>query len=199
MLIETILAAFEMDEILYELREHRAGLNAGRWDYIFSCIKKFKNDKNFCLADRAQGHDDVAVHARLRAAAAEDLPQARRAGDRRHGGADPDQERSGEEREGDGRHPHRQGARRHRRLRRRLGRAPGPGADRDGGVRQGAGRQAEPVRQAARGRQRQRPPTCSTSSPRRRSPKPACATTSTSASTTSAPGWPATAACRSTT
>jgi malate synthase len=52
-LIETILAAFEMDEILYELREHSAGLNAGRWDYIFSCIKKFKFDKNFCLADRA--------------------------------------------------------------------------------------------------------------------------------------------------
>lgn len=53
-LIETILAAFEMDEILYELREHSAGLNAGRWDYIFSCIKKFKSDKNFCLADRAK-------------------------------------------------------------------------------------------------------------------------------------------------
>ncbi|SCU74310.1 Malate synthase [Cupriavidus necator] len=53
-LIETILAAFEMDEILYELRDHSAGLNAGRWDYIFSCIKKFKNDKDFCLADRAK-------------------------------------------------------------------------------------------------------------------------------------------------
>jgi len=52
-LIETILAAFEMDEILYELRDHSAGLNAGRWDYIFSCIKKFKNDPGFCLADRA--------------------------------------------------------------------------------------------------------------------------------------------------
>jgi malate synthase len=51
-LIETIIAAFEMDEILYELREHSAGLNAGRWDYIFSCIKKFKLDRNFCLADR---------------------------------------------------------------------------------------------------------------------------------------------------
>jgi len=46
-LIETITAAFEMDEILYELREHSAGLNAGRWDYIFSCIKKFKNDKEY--------------------------------------------------------------------------------------------------------------------------------------------------------
>jgi malate synthase len=53
-LIETILAAFEMDEILYELKEHSSGLNAGRWDYIFSCIKKFKVDKDFCLADRAK-------------------------------------------------------------------------------------------------------------------------------------------------
>ena len=42
-LIETILAAFEMEEILYELREHSAGLNAGRWDYIFSVIKKFRD------------------------------------------------------------------------------------------------------------------------------------------------------------
>ncbi len=53
-LIETILAAFEMEEILYELKDHSAGLNAGRWDYIFSCIKKFKLDKDFCLADRAK-------------------------------------------------------------------------------------------------------------------------------------------------
>ena len=53
-LVETILAAFEMDEILYELREHSAGLNAGRWDYIFSCIKKFKVDRDFCLADRSK-------------------------------------------------------------------------------------------------------------------------------------------------
>jgi malate synthase len=52
-LIETVLAAFEMDEILYELREHSAGLNCGRWDYIFSCIKKFRNKPGFCLADRA--------------------------------------------------------------------------------------------------------------------------------------------------
>ncbi|MEO8847205.1 MAG: malate synthase A [Casimicrobiaceae bacterium] len=52
-LIETILGAFEMDEILYELREHSAGLNAGRWDYIFSCIKKFRVNRDFCLADRA--------------------------------------------------------------------------------------------------------------------------------------------------
>lgn len=53
-LIETVVAAFEMDEILWELREHSAGLNIGRWDYIFSCIKKFRANGNFCLADRAQ-------------------------------------------------------------------------------------------------------------------------------------------------
>jgi malate synthase len=52
-LIETILAAFEMDEILYELRDHSAGLNCGRWDYIFSCIKRFRNKPDFILADRA--------------------------------------------------------------------------------------------------------------------------------------------------
>jgi malate synthase len=52
-LIETIPAAFEMDEILYELRDHSAGLNCGRWDYIFSCIKKFRKKPDFILADRA--------------------------------------------------------------------------------------------------------------------------------------------------
>ena len=51
-LVETILATFEMEEILFELRNHSSGLNAGRWDYIFSCIKKFKKNKNFCLANR---------------------------------------------------------------------------------------------------------------------------------------------------
>jgi malate synthase len=53
-LVETILAAFEMDEILYELREHSAGLNAGRWDYIFSAIKKFRERPEFVLPDRAR-------------------------------------------------------------------------------------------------------------------------------------------------
>ena len=52
-LIETILAAFEMDEILHELREHSAGLNAGRWDYIFSVIKKLGHRPEFVLPDRA--------------------------------------------------------------------------------------------------------------------------------------------------
>jgi malate synthase len=53
-LIETIMATFEMDEILYELRDHSAGLNCGRWDYIFSFIKKFRNDPTALLPDRAQ-------------------------------------------------------------------------------------------------------------------------------------------------
>ena len=53
-LIETILASFEMDEILYQLREHSSGLNCGRWDYIFSFIKVFRNHKSFLLPDRSQ-------------------------------------------------------------------------------------------------------------------------------------------------
>ena len=53
-LIETILAAFEMDEILFELRDHAAGLNAGRWDYIFSIIKKFRTRPDMVLPDRRQ-------------------------------------------------------------------------------------------------------------------------------------------------
>jgi len=53
-LIETIMAAFEMEEILYELRDHCAGLNCGRWDYIFSYIKRFKNVPGYLFPDRAQ-------------------------------------------------------------------------------------------------------------------------------------------------
>jgi malate synthase len=52
-LIETIMAAFEMDEIIYELRDHSSGLNCGRWDYIFSVIKKFRQNSNFVLPDRS--------------------------------------------------------------------------------------------------------------------------------------------------
>jgi malate synthase len=53
-LIETILAAFQMDEILWELRQHSAGLNCGRWDYIFSFIKRFRNHPTFVMPDRGQ-------------------------------------------------------------------------------------------------------------------------------------------------
>jgi malate synthase len=62
-LIETILAAFEMDEILYELRDHSSGLNCGRWDYIFSFIKKFRAHREFCLPDRGTVTMDKAFLA----------------------------------------------------------------------------------------------------------------------------------------
>ena len=89
-LIETYPAAFEMEEILYELREHSAGLNAGRWDYMFSVIKNFRTRGRGVPAARPQlGDDDGAVHARLHRAAGAHLPQARRARDRRHGGVHP--------------------------------------------------------------------------------------------------------------
>ncbi len=78
-LIETILAAFEMDEILYELREHSAGLNCGRWDYIFSFIKKFRARPEFVLPDRAQVTMTTPLHALLLAARDPDLPPPRRA------------------------------------------------------------------------------------------------------------------------
>ena len=60
-LIETILAAFEMDEILYELRDHSAGLNCGRWDYIFSCIKKFRSRPGLRAGRPGPGHHDHAL------------------------------------------------------------------------------------------------------------------------------------------
>ncbi len=53
-LIETLPAGFEMDEILFELRDHIAGLNCGRWDYIFSFIKTFASNRRFVLPDRSQ-------------------------------------------------------------------------------------------------------------------------------------------------
>jgi hypothetical protein len=53
-LIETITAAFEMEEIIYELRQHSSGLNCGRWDYIFSFIKKFRNHPDKVLPNRCE-------------------------------------------------------------------------------------------------------------------------------------------------
>ena len=89
-LIETILAAFEMDEILWELREHSAGLNAGRWDYMFSVIKKLPRPARVRPARPQRGDDDRAVHARLHRAARQDLPPARRPRDGRDGGVHPE-------------------------------------------------------------------------------------------------------------
>jgi len=57
--LETIMASFEIEEILYELKDHIVGMNAGRWDYIFSVIKKFRNHPDFVLPDRSQVTMDV--------------------------------------------------------------------------------------------------------------------------------------------
>ncbi len=92
-LIETIPAAFEMDEILYELREHSAGLNCGRWDYIFSCIKRFRNKPDFLSRRSRADHDDDAFHALLFAPLHQDLSSARHFRDGRNGGADPGEKR----------------------------------------------------------------------------------------------------------
>jgi malate synthase len=78
-LIETIMAAFKMDEILYELKDHIAGLNCGRWDYIFSFIKRFKNIPAYIFPDRAQ--ITMTRHCM-------DLPPPRRPFHRRYGGTD---------------------------------------------------------------------------------------------------------------
>ena len=154
-LIETILAAFEMEEILYELREHSAGLNCGRWDYIFSCIKKFRNQKDFILADR---HLVTMVSPFMRSYSLlldQDLPQAWCLRDGRHGRADSDQERSRRERGRAGESARRQGSRGQRRPRRNLGCAPRTGSDREGSLRQGH-EDTEPDPQEARRRQCQR-------------------------------------------
>ena len=126
-LIETILAAFEMEEILYELREHSAGLNAGRWDYIFSAIKKFRNDADVPAPGPGPGDDDRALHARLHGAAGQDLPPPGRPRHRRHGRVHPLPAQPGDQRDGPGPGARGQGARVRRRLRRHLGGPPGPG------------------------------------------------------------------------
>ena len=94
-LIETILAALEMEEILYELRDHSAGLNAGRWDYIFSAIKKLAQRANTTAARPRPSDDDRALYARLYRIAGAHLPQARRTRHRRHGGLYPQPPRPG--------------------------------------------------------------------------------------------------------
>ena len=85
-LIETILAAFEMDEILYELREHAAGLNAGRWDYLFSVIKKFRDRPEFVLPDRAQLTMTVPFMRAYTELLVQTCHRRGRARHRRHGG-----------------------------------------------------------------------------------------------------------------
>ena len=140
----------------------RPGLNCGRWDYIFSFIKKFRNTPDFVLPDRAQVTMTTHFMRSYAQLADQDLPPARRPRDGRHGGADPDQERPGGQRGGAGEGARRQGARGRRRPRRHLGRAPRPGADRQGEAFDARDAGPEPDRPQARGRARHGRRTCST-------------------------------------
>ena len=177
-LIETILAAFEMDEILFELREHAAGLNAGRWDYIFSIIKKFRGDPAFVLPDRAQVTMAVPFMRAYTPAARAHLPSARRACHRRHVRLHPQPARAGGDRQRAGQGPRGQGARVGRRLRRHLGGASRPGAGGHGGLRSRARRSTEPEGPPARGRRRERRRAArSAGAPMDGSARPACART----------------------
>ena len=151
-LIETIPAAFEMDEILYELRDHSAGLNAGRWDYMFSAIKCFRDRPDFVLPDR----NSVTMTVPFMRAYTELLVKTcHRRGAHAMGGMAafiPSRKRPGGQR-GRGREAaRRQGARGRRRIRRQLGRPPGLRRAGDRGVRPGPGRPPEPARPPARRR-----------------------------------------------
>ena len=155
-LIETLPAAFEMDAILHELRDHAAGLNAGRWDYIFSTIKRFRQRPDFVLPDRSEvkmtvpfmrAYTELLVktchrrgaHAMGGMAAVIPSRKDPEANERAYAAVREDKRREA----GDG-------------LRRHLGRAPRLGGGGDGRVRRGAGRAAEPGRTAARRRRRLR-------------------------------------------
>ena len=151
-LIETIVAAFEMDEILYELRAHAAGLNAGRWDYIFSIIKKLGHRSEFILPDRAQvtmsvpfmeAYTELLVQTCHRRRAPTPSEAWRRSFPSRR---DAEVNRVALAAGARG-----QGARGEPRFRRRLGGPSRPGAHRARGVRQGAGRQAASEGSPARG------------------------------------------------
>jgi malate synthase len=78
-LVETILASFQLHEILWELKDHSAGLNCGRWDYIFSFIKKFRNHARSYYARPFAGNDDGSFYAGLHTAGDKNLSPAWRA------------------------------------------------------------------------------------------------------------------------
>ena len=194
MLIETIPAAFEMDEILYELRDHSGGLNAGRWDYIFSMIKCFHTREDKVLPDRTavtmtvpfmRAYTELLVKTCHRRGAhaiggmAAFLPSRTdaEANERARSKVEEDKAREA----GDGfdgtwvAHPD----------------FVAPALEQFVG---GARRPAQPARPPARRRSGRRRPSCSTPPrPAARSPRPGCATTSTSASSTSRRGCGATA------
>jgi malate synthase len=115
-LIENILAAFECDEILYELREHSAGLNSGRWDYLFSIIRKFPQRRPAGAARPRHSHDDHAFYEGILGAGGADLPSARYPRHWWHGSADSHSARPRSERRRHRQSGCRQGARNQRGL-----------------------------------------------------------------------------------
>ena len=110
-LIETILAAFEMDEILYELREHSAGLNCRPLGLHLQLHQEIPQQPRLLPRRSRAGHDDDALHEELRRAAGQDLPSPQHPRDGRHGGADSGQERRSGQRRGVRQGEGRQGAR----------------------------------------------------------------------------------------
>ena len=154
-LIETITASFEMEEILFALREHSAGLNAGRWDYIFSAIKKFRDDPAFVLPDRAA----VTMAVPFMHAYTEQLVRAcHRRGAHAIGGMAafiPSRDAAVNE-QAFARGPRGQGARGGSGLRRHLGGASRPRAAGARDLRRGARRPPQPEGAAARGRRARR-------------------------------------------
>ncbi len=154
-LVETVLGALEMEEILYELRQHSAGLNAGRWDYIFSCIKKFRTHSEQVLPDRAQVTMTVPF---MKAYTELMVRTCHKRGAHAIGGmaAFIPSRRDAEVNKNAMNQSHRrQGARGQRRLRRHLGGPPGPGAPGPRHLREQDGRQDQPAHGHAgrRGRQ----------------------------------------------
>ena len=155
-LVETYPAAFEMEEILYELREHSSGLNAGRWDYIFSVIKKFRTrGRDFLLPDRAQVTMTVPF---MRSYTELLVRTCHQRGAHAIGGMaafipskDPEVNEAAFQKV-----LRRQDPRGRRRLRRVVGGPPRDGRDLPGGLHQGPRRPAEPAGQEARGRPRHR-------------------------------------------
>ena len=135
MLIETILAAFEMDEILWELQRLHRRSQLRTLGLHLQLHQEVQPLPGVRAARPAAGHDDHAFPALVFAATDQDLSSPRRVRDGRHGGADPDQERSGRERGRARQGARRQGARGRRRSRRHLGRPPRARADRDGDLR----------------------------------------------------------------
>ena len=110
-LIETIPAAFEMDEILYALKENIVGLNCGRWDYIFSTIKRLGRSADRLTPDRSAMTMDKAFLAAYSLRLIDDLPPPRRLRHGRHVGLHPGEGRRGGEPRRDGQGPRRQAAR----------------------------------------------------------------------------------------